>query len=176
MIANRILYRWAGALPALILVALAFVPLGAVSGAQTPGSDRALRLSFVEGTINIAQNGEPITEQAVANMPLVEGMTLSSGDDGKAEIQFEDGSVARMTPDSSLTLTLLRGTGVSGEAEVSVDRGLAYFELQGTGQSGPIRVRFGGMVATSCWKVQLDQKAGILSAIGTPSALASRAT
>ena len=160
MTTNRILYRWTGVLPALVLSALALASVAVVAGAQTSAgynitggmqsqSERAVRLSYVDGTVNISQNGEPITEQAVANMPLIEGMTLTSGDDGKAEIQFEDGSVARLTPDSSLTLTELRGSGISGEAEVSVDHGLAYIELQGTAQSGPIRVRFGGLVATS---------------------------
>ena len=39
-------------------------------------------------------------------------MTLATGDDGRAEIQFEDGSVARISPDSSLTLSALRGQGL----------------------------------------------------------------
>ena len=152
----RILSRRAGTIPALVLSALALVSLAAVAAAQQYGAGdgqqgpaaRAVRLSYVDGAVQVAQDGQPLAENAVANMPLVQGMTLSSGDDGKAEIQFEDGSVARLSPDSALTLAVLSGSGTSGQAEVSVDRGLGYFELQGTGQSGPIRVRFGGSVAT----------------------------
>jgi hypothetical protein len=89
-----------------------------------------------------------VTDQAVVNMPLLQGMTLTTADDGRAEVQFEDGSVARISPDSSLTLKVLRGEGTSTDTEVDLDKGLGYFELQNNGQSGPMRVKFGDSVVT----------------------------
>jgi hypothetical protein len=50
-----------------------------------------------------------LANPAVVNTPLFEGSLLTTGDDGRAEIQFEDGSVARLSPNSSMTLAVLRG-------------------------------------------------------------------
>ena len=57
---------------------------------------RAVRLSYVDGQVKLAQGNQVLAEQAVANTPLFEGMQLTTADNGKAEIQFEDGSVARL--------------------------------------------------------------------------------
>jgi hypothetical protein len=108
-----------------------------------------VRLSYVEGQVRLTQGGQVIADQAAVNTPLFEGMQLSTADDGKAEIQFEDGSVARLSPDTTLTITALHGEGANGEAEMSVNGGLAYFELQGSSASGQMAVHFGDTVATA---------------------------
>lgn len=142
----------AGHSPAPILFAVAAVLaafLPAALHAQNAGQPaRAVRLSYVDGKVTLSQNNQVITDQAVANTPLLDGMTVATADDGRAEIQFEDGSVARVAPDGSLTLKVLRGSGPSGDAEMDVNSGLAYFELQDNGQVGPIRVAFGDSVVT----------------------------
>ena len=48
-------------------------------------------------------------DQAQANMPLLAGYTLSTGEDGQAEVEFTDGSVARVTPNSQLRLDQAAG-------------------------------------------------------------------
>ena len=76
---------------------------------QGPGQPaRAVRLSYVDGQVTLSQGGQVLAQQAVANTPLLEGMQLTTADSGKAEIQFEDGSVARLSPDSSLTLQVFK--------------------------------------------------------------------
>ena len=82
----------------------------------------------------------------MANTPLFEGARIDTGNDGRAEIQFEDGSVARISPQSSLTLSVLKGLSANSErdAEILLDSGLAYFELQGDSDSNHFKVRFGG--------------------------------
>jgi hypothetical protein len=158
-------FRAAGFFPACcfsaLVVLLGLIPMAARAqdaqdaagqpAAQPAGPPvRAVRLSYVQGTVHLAQGNQAITDQAAANTPLLEGMSLTTGDDGRAEIQFEDGSVARVSPDSSLTLKVLRGQGAAAQAEMDVDKGLAYFELQGNGQAGTITVRFSdSTVATS---------------------------
>ncbi len=144
----------AGAFPASTLLALAALLAVLFSGstavyAQDSGQPaRAIRLSYVDGKVQLSQDNQTVTDQAVMNTPLLEGMTLTTADDGRAEIQFEDGSVARISPDSSLTLKVLRGQGSSADAEMDLNSGLAYFELQDSGQAGQIRVRFGDSVVT----------------------------
>ena len=108
---------------------------------------RAARLSSVEGQVEISQGGQVLASQALANTPLFEGTKVSTGDDGQAELQFEDGSVIRLSPDSSLTLSVLRGQGGAVDSEVVFESGLGYFELQGTAK--PVRVRFGECVVTA---------------------------
>ena len=121
---------------------------------------RAARLSSAEGQVQIVQGGEALADRALVNTPLFEGMQIATGDDGQAEIQFDDGSIARIPPDSSVTLTALKA---GGETEVSLDSGMAYFELQGS-QSTPMRVRFGGSVVTgsgfTVLRIKLDDGPG----------------
>ncbi len=128
---------------------------------------RAVRLSYVDGKVTLSQNGQVLAEQAVANTPLLEGMTLTTADDGRAEIQFEDGSVARLAPDSALTLQVLSGQGASGDAEMALNHGLAYFELQDDPQIGPITVHFGDSAVTAngftVLRVTMDHAPGSLA-------------
>jgi hypothetical protein len=138
----------------LAALALGVASLSAVAWAQeaqqgTGQPARAVRLSFVDGQVKLAQGNQVLAAQAVANTPLFEGMQLTTADNGKAEIQFEDGSVVRIAPDSMLTLQVLRGAGTGADAELTVNSGLAYFEFQGGGQAGQMSVHFGSSVATS---------------------------
>ena len=103
---------------------------------------RAVRVSDVEGKVQVFNGSEPAFDQALPNMPVVEGMRFVTADDGRAEIQFEDGSVARITPNSSVTLSQLRRDG-EGTTITTIDAntGLTYYELNGRG--GQYSVRFG---------------------------------
>ena len=149
---------------------LAAVAVGAMLSASALRADdaaqaRAARLSSVEGQVEISQDNQVLAYQALANTPLFEGTTVATGDEGRAELQFEDGSVVRLSPDSSLTLSVLRGQGGTGDAEVLFESGLGYFELQGAGK--PIRVRFGESVATvsgfTVMRISLDTPPGELA-------------
>ena len=130
-------------------------------------SARAVRLSSVDGAVHISQGGQVLAETAVANAPLFEGTRVVTGDDGKAEIQFEDGSLARISPNSALTLKVLRGQGATGEAVMVLDGGLGYFELEGSGESGTMRVQFGNSVVTASGatvlRINLDNPPGELA-------------
>lgn len=82
---------------------------------------RAIRLSSVDGQVQLSQGTQLLANPAVVNTPLFEGSLLTTGDDGRAEIQFEDGSVARLSPNSSMTLAVLRGQDGSSEAEIALE-------------------------------------------------------
>jgi ferric-dicitrate binding protein FerR (iron transport regulator) len=154
---------WWGA-AALALVAGMAPLMPAQEGGQPA---RAVRLSYVDGTVSLTQGGQVIASQAVANTPLLEGMQLATAQDGRAEVQFEDGSVARIAPNSTLTLKVLRGQGASADAALELNRGLGYFELEGTDQIGQIRVLFGTSAATASgftvMRVKMDAPPGELA-------------
>lgn len=137
------------------LLGLAALALGAGILSQAVRADdaaqpaRAVRLSNVDGQVLISQGNQVIADRAVANAPLFEGNRVATAEDGRAEIQFEDGSVARLSPNSALTLKVLSGQGETGEAEIVLQSGLGYFEIRGGGQAGAMRVRFGDSVVTT---------------------------
>jgi hypothetical protein len=166
---NRVGMRrgWGGAwLNGLAAFALAAAFLPALQADEAKPDLRAARLSAVEGQVRVAQGTQTIADRAVPNSPLFEGMRVETAEDGRAEIQFEDGSVARLSPNSSLAVSVLRQQpGASGlDGEVLLESGLAYFELQNAGQSPSIRVRFGDSLVTAggftVLRVNLDSLPG----------------
>src|SRR4051794_30083072 len=132
----------------------------------SPQAARAVRLSFVEGEVHLYQGSQMVVDKALANTPLFEGARVDTGNDGRAEIQFENGSVARISPQSSLTLTVLQGLSANNErnAEMLLNSGLAYFELQGDGDSNHTKVRFDGAELTASgftvFRLNLDKAPG----------------
>lgn len=126
---------------------------------------QAVRLSSVDGQVRIAQGGQVLADPALMNTPLFEGTQILTSDDGRAELQFDDGSVVRISPNSSLTLAALGSQG--GNTEIVLDGGLAYFELQGGNAGKSIRVRFGDSVATAAGpavlRINLDNPPGALA-------------
>jgi len=156
------------------LLALAALAVGAQTLAPALRADdanaqpaRAVRLSSVDGGVQLSTGNQVLADGAVANTPLFEGTRVVTGDDGRAEIQFEDGSVARLSPNSALTLTVLRGAGPNSEAEITLDDGLGYFELQNGPQSGAMSLKFGDSVATASgftvMRISLDNPPGELA-------------
>ena len=125
---------------------------------------RAVRLSSVEGAVQLSQGNQILAQQALANTPLFEGTQISTSEDGRAEVQFEDGSVARISPNSALTLGSLAQQGAQMQTDLVLNSGLGYFEIQGNGQMNQVRVHFGSDVATvsgfTVLRVNLDYPPG----------------
>jgi hypothetical protein len=128
---------------AVALPALAQEPAGpadpqvptATASAQAAPAARTARLAWFHGDLQIqrADNTAPAPENpdsAVLNMPISQGSRLVTGDNAEAEIEFEDGSVARLTPKTALTLDSLTTDGKAAETQLSLLAGLAYFELR----------------------------------------------
>ena len=119
-------------------LSLAAVVLTLLLSAQSPAlaekAQHYARLSHVDGSVQVLQGDQTAFEQAVANMPLAEGSRVQTGEDGRAEVQFENGSVARLTPKSSMTLSQIeRGPEGAAETRVEMLSGLGYFELHSRG-------------------------------------------
>ncbi|HTV05135.1 MAG TPA: DUF6600 domain-containing protein [Acidobacteriaceae bacterium] len=124
-----------------------------------PTEVRAVRLSDVQGPVQVFQGGEIDFSQAQLNMPVVQGMKFVTSEEGRAEIQFEDGSVARATPNSSLTIAKLgRNPDGSTVTVIEADSGLTYYELNG--RAGQYTVKFGENSITpndgSIFRIDLD--------------------
>ena len=89
---------------------------------------RIVRISYVEGQVRI-DTGHGY-ESATMNVPVVERTWLQTRSDGWAEVQFEDGSVARLAPDTVIAFTRLgRLSSGATVTTVDLDQGEAEFKI-----------------------------------------------
>lgn len=116
-------------LPALSLLAIcSLISLPASATSQV----RIVRLSDVHGTVQINKSGQTAFEPAFLNLPITQGTQLKTGADGRAEVEFEDGSSLRLGPDSAVTFTslTLADSGTRNSA-INLAEGIAYLNWLG---------------------------------------------
>lgn len=103
---------------------------------------RIVRLSYIEGGVQISRGPGRAYEKAIVNLPIIEGAKLKTAD-GRAEVEFEDGSTLRIVPDSTVEFSqlLLRDSGTK-VSEVKVTSGTAYVNFTGS-KDDEFTVRFG---------------------------------
>ena len=113
------------AICALLVVVVLVVPASAESRV------RIVRLSEVQGSVQIDRAAGEGLEKAFLNLPVIEGSRLKTGDDGRAEVEFEDGSALRIVPNSEIEFTRL-ALGDEGEKlnTVQLNTGIAYLNVR----------------------------------------------
>jgi uncharacterized protein DUF6600/FecR-like protein len=161
----------------LVVSFLALVMSVGMLAAQAPDTSALVRLSYVQGEVKVLEGDRTQFEQARANMPLLAGFTLVTGQDGQAEMEFTDGSVARVTPASQLRLDKLPSADERTEpTEMTLLSGLGYFELN-TGSGQHFTVRFNAAearpVTNSIFRINLDNAPDISVFTGTVRAAVS---
>src|SRR6202022_3803890 len=112
----------------LVALACALVALPAVADSQA----RIVRLSDVQGSVQIDKNTGMGFENAFLNLPVTQGVQVQTRDNGRAEIEFEDGSTLRLTPNSKVEFSTL-GLSDSGKriSVVNLVEGMAYVNWLG---------------------------------------------
>jgi uncharacterized membrane protein YgcG len=134
--ANRSLGTW-------LALGVGLIVAFSTNAAMADSHVRIVRLSNVQGAIEIDRNTGQGYEKATANMPLVEGMKLAAKADGRAEVEFEDGSTVRITPNSKIEFTTLSlqdsGAKVS---TVTLTQGLAYVDYTARQKDNVFTVTF----------------------------------
>src|SRR5438067_13319602 len=108
---------------ALLALAALLLAIPAVADSQA----RIVRLSQVDGTVQADRNTGQGFEKAFLNMPVTQGMKLRTNADGRAEIEFEDGSTLSIVPHTIVVFPelSLRDLGAKLSA-VSVEDGTGY--------------------------------------------------
>ena len=93
---------------------------------------RIVRLSSVDGDVRVDRNLGQGFERAFLNLPITEGMKLQTGRDGRAEVEFEDGSVVRLAPGSVAEFShlALKDSGAK-TSEFKLQQGTAYVDFRG---------------------------------------------
>ena len=107
---------------------LLFASLQALSDSQV----RAVRLSYVEGSVQIAR-ADGQFDKAMVNLPITQETQLRTSDDGRAEVEFEDGSTLRLAANTAVQFPQLslRDSGAKA-SNVEVTKGTAYLDFGGS--------------------------------------------
>ncbi len=115
----------------LTVAASTLFALPAMAGSQA----RIVRLSDVQGSVQIDKNTGMGFESAFLNLPITQGAQVRTHDRGRAEIEFEDGSSLRLTPNTTVEFSTL-GLSDSGQriSVVNLIEGMAYVNWLGKDQ------------------------------------------
>ncbi len=88
---------------------------------------RMVRLSLVQGDVQIDRNSGDGWEQAIVNMPVISGARIYAAENSKAELEFEDGSNVRLVGPAQISLVELSSTPAGAPVNaVQVDSGIIY--------------------------------------------------
>ncbi len=143
----------------LAMAVLFLLSMGSETGravAQDPSSPNVARVSFVQGSVQLLAGPGGDFQQAVMNMPVLDGSRLQAGADGQAEVEFGDGSVARLTPNSGLQFDHLG----QDRVQLSQVSGLSYYEFNVGDGHPPFSVQFNNLyvqpTGNSILRVGLD--------------------
>src|SRR5215213_8004843 len=98
---------------------------------------RVVRISLIDGAVNLKRNGNKDWERVRLNYPLVEGDTVATEKDSRLEIQVDSRNFVRLAANSVLRIVTLRDEGIAlsvveGTATVRLakfDRKREYFEI-----------------------------------------------
>jgi FecR protein len=98
---------------------------------------RIVRLSDVQGSVQINKNSGLGFENAFVNLPITQGTQLRTGATGRAEIEFEDGSSMRLGPNTNVEFSHLSSDD-SGKrtSQINLAEGLAYIDWMGKDEFG----------------------------------------
>lgn len=121
---------------------------------------RIVRLSLVEGQLQIDRATGNGYENAFLNMPITEGTKLWAKSDARAEIEFEDGSTLRIVPDTRIEFTRLSLSDAGGRmSTVEVQQGTAYVNFSAR-KNDEFVVNFGHetthLTSPAHFRVELD--------------------
>jgi hypothetical protein len=104
---------------------------------------RSVRVSWIEGDVQV-QRATDTAQPAIPNMPIIEGMTFTTGSDGVLEIELEDGSTVRLTPDSALRIPeLVTSDQGAHRSTFELQSGTAYIDFKHHGDD-EVYFRFPG--------------------------------
>ena len=99
-------FRFPGQILLVCIASLFFLPI-TLAAQQAVSHVRVVRLSYVSGTVGVRRAGAVDWSKALVNTPVQEGFEVSTSADSFAEVEFENGSTARLGELSHLTFDQL---------------------------------------------------------------------
>jgi uncharacterized protein DUF6600/FecR-like protein len=113
----------------LSLTCLFLLSSASIVSAQDSLNSQVLRSSLIEGDVTYWRSDLNQWVDLGLNAPLVEGDKVWVGRDGRAEIEFENGSTVRLAQNSGIEIVRLERSQVPGGIEIHLSGGLATFEV-----------------------------------------------
>jgi len=108
-------------------------PLGISPAQEAPPASsqaRAVRLSFVEGTVTVRRPGSTEWAKASVNTPIQQGFSVATSKNSYAEVQFENGSTVRLGQLSRVDFSELALTSSGGKVNhLTFERGYSTFHF-----------------------------------------------
>src|SRR5215813_13055910 len=101
----------------------------AIVSARDTLQPQVLRSSLIEGDVTYWRSDLNQWVDLGLNAPLVEGDKVWVGRDGRAEIEFEDGSAVRLAQNTGIEIVRLERSPVPGGIEIHLSGGLVTFEV-----------------------------------------------
>jgi hypothetical protein len=96
---------------------------------------RIVRLSEAQGNVQIDHNTGRGYEKAFLNLPITQGVKIRTGEGGRAELEFEDGSALRLTPNTAIAVTELSLRDSGGKlSAVQLQEGTVYVNFFGAAE------------------------------------------
>ena len=116
-----------------LLIAIFVFTLMSIAPAVADSHARIVRLSYLDGDVQIDKSDGHGFGTAYLNMPVTHQSKVWARD-GQAEVEFEDGSSIRLTPDTIVVFTdLSLDTSGRRSSTVELQQGTAYFDLRHPG-------------------------------------------
>ncbi|HLV96510.1 MAG TPA: FecR family protein [Candidatus Acidoferrales bacterium] len=113
---------------ALLMVLALCVPARAGDNPTSYSYARIVRLSYVQGDVQIVRADKSNKwEPAVMNMPVEQGFAIGTND-GRAEVEFEHGSMLWLAPNSVVQFTELALSSGGRITRITLSEGVATFE------------------------------------------------
>src|SRR2546427_12487289 len=114
----------------VIGVVVSLTLAAAAWGQQEASHARVVRLSFVEGTVTLQRPDVSEWSTAPVNPPIQEGFKISTAAGSFAEVEFENGSTARLGEQSLLEFTQLALSPAGDKVNrLALDQGYATFNF-----------------------------------------------
>jgi hypothetical protein len=112
-----------------VLITVAVFLLASVP-AFSDSQVRTVRLSYIEGGVQIARGSAQQFEKAMVNLPITQSTQLRTAQDGRAEVEFENGRTIRLAPNSAIEFPQLVLRDSGGKASsVVVNKGTIYVDF-----------------------------------------------
>ena len=130
---RHVLHQSSGIVPLVVMLIPSLVCAqknARQDGPQKLSHVRVVRLSYVSGTVAIERPGSTEWAKAVVNTPIEEGFALQTAAHSFAEVQFENGSTARVGELSKVTFSQLAMDSEGNKLNrVSFEQGYATFHV-----------------------------------------------
>jgi hypothetical protein len=134
------------------------------------GPVRLARFSYVEGNVTWRPTDQDDWSKATVNLPIRQGAQIWAADAGRAEIQFDDGSLIRLGHGAVVTLQTLYSDSSSEFTEVQLNQGLIAMRLHHGDSQFQVDTSYASVKASGPAKIRVGVADGVEVAVQGGSA------